>query len=76
MQISHIKLDANANADALCERAITDDESDGDLYNDDFFLINSYMDPTLVLKIEKGEYVDLAKLLLREKSFMMMVASK
>ena len=37
------------------------------MYDDDFFLINEHVDPTLVPKIERGEYVDLAKLLPKEK---------
>ena len=43
------------------------DSSDEDFDDDDFFLINKHVDPALVPKIQRGKYVDLAKLLPKEK---------
>ena len=42
-------------------------EVDNDDNDDDFDTVSAHVDPTLIPKIERGKYVDLAKLLHREK---------
>ena len=51
---------------------VTSDSSNEVFGDDDTFIINEHVDPAVVAKIKKGEYIDLAKLLPMEKNCMMM----